>query len=33
MRLINRGSGLLLMAFGTAVLIHVVRGGVSLSGI
>lgn len=33
MRLINRGSGLLLMAFGLVVLIHVVRGGISLSGI
>ncbi|HEU4549590.1 MAG TPA: LysE family transporter [Rhizomicrobium sp.] len=33
MRLINRGSGLLLMVFGAAVLIHVVQGGISLSGI
>lgn len=33
MRTINRGSGGLLVIFGLAVLIHVVRGGLSLSGI
>jgi threonine/homoserine/homoserine lactone efflux protein len=32
MRTINRGSGLLLAVFGLAVLVHVARSGISLSG-